>query len=165
MGERRCSVEGCEKQTRTGRCEWCDKHYLRWLKYGDPETLLPTYTVCEVDDCTRVPRSTRCPLCEMHYYRRRRHGSPDVVIDTRRPDATYRAAHARVTHDQGPARNQPCIDCDVPAHHWSYDHADPNELVAAGGQAYSLETGHYDARCAPCHARFDGTGRNQYSRR
>lgn len=29
-----CSVDGCSKSSK--RRGWCDKHYRRWLKYGDP---------------------------------------------------------------------------------------------------------------------------------
>lgn len=34
MGERTCSIEGCEKRTHARR--WCVMHYTRWLKWGDP---------------------------------------------------------------------------------------------------------------------------------
>jgi hypothetical protein len=34
--ERKCPVEGCEKQSR--KRGWCDAHYQLWRKYGDPLT-------------------------------------------------------------------------------------------------------------------------------
>lgn len=33
-----CSIEGCNKPILSRG--WCNKHYIRWRKYGDPETLL-----------------------------------------------------------------------------------------------------------------------------
>jgi hypothetical protein len=138
-------------------------HYQRWWKYGDPEKLLSTYTICSVEGCNRVPRSTRVDLCEMHYYRKRRHGDPTFVMDTRLPDAKYRSAHARVARDKGKARHHLCVDCGKQAQHWSYTHTDPEELVSPGGQSYSLRSEHYEPRCAPCHAIFDGTGANQFT--
>lgn len=39
-----CSVEGCEKPVRARG--WCGRHYVRWLKHGDPTTLLlPGYDI------------------------------------------------------------------------------------------------------------------------
>ena len=32
---RQCSVDGCDKGVH-GRHEWCNVHYRRWLKHGDP---------------------------------------------------------------------------------------------------------------------------------
>lgn len=33
-----CQIEGCEKPV---RCRgWCDQHYTRWRRHGDPETVL-----------------------------------------------------------------------------------------------------------------------------
>jgi len=80
-------------------------------------------------------------------------------IHHRSSDAGYAAAHQRVRQDRGPVTRQPCIDCDAPAYHWSYDHADPMELLAYGLSAnpvaYSLDPDHYSPRCVPCHKRFD----------
>lgn len=39
MTDRTCSIEDCEKAARTRG--WCDKHYMRWHKYGDPLFLVP----------------------------------------------------------------------------------------------------------------------------
>jgi len=36
MAERTCSIDGCDRTGRTTR-GWCDKHYLRWYRNGDPE--------------------------------------------------------------------------------------------------------------------------------
>lgn len=34
MGERICSVNGCDRSVRSRG--WCDMHYQRWRAYGDP---------------------------------------------------------------------------------------------------------------------------------
>ena len=34
MTQRRCSIEGCDGSVKTR--EWCDMHYKRWWKHGDP---------------------------------------------------------------------------------------------------------------------------------
>lgn len=71
-------------------------------------------------------------------------------------DAEYTAAHERVRRLHGAARNHPCVDCGKSAYHWSYDHSDPDELISRTVHvAYSLDTNHYQARCVPCHKRFD----------
>lgn len=48
-----CSIEGCEKKSRT--LGWCVKHYARWKRYGDPEVLRP---VVEVDIRIRLWEKT-----------------------------------------------------------------------------------------------------------
>lgn len=155
--DKQCHIDGCDKpQEKRG---WCGKHYLRWYKYGDPEKLLPRYTHCREAGCDNAPRSTLTPLCEMHYYRIRRNGTTELR-DMRRPDAKYRSAHSRIARDRGKARNYLCVDCGAQAHHWSYMHTDPDELVSDTGQPYSLSPDHYEPRCASCHAIFDGTGQN-----
>lgn len=68
---------------------------------------------------------------------------------------TYHAAHYQVQTQRGRARRYPCIDCGRPARQWSYDHADPNELIDARGMEYSTDPTHYDPRCIECHRVFD----------
>lgn len=76
------------------------------------------------------------------------------------PDATttppsYAAMHSRLNHRRGLARRRACVDCGQPARHWSYDHADPNEVTSASGLEYSTEPAHYAPRCRSCHFAFD----------
>lgn len=120
-------------------------------------------TTCTITDCQRLARSGVNAYCEMHYYRLRRNGDPHLVRTTAKPVVLYRAAHVRVNVARGKAATYQCQDCGEQAEHWSYTHADPNELTSATGQPYSLNTDLYEPRCAPCHALFDGTGANQYS--
>ena len=162
MSKRTCSIPNCARVVHGHG--WCSKHYLRWYYHGNPVYEPVRYQQCTVKGCDNSPRSTINPLCEMHYYRQRRHGSPHTVMETRLQEVKYRAAHWRVQSDRGPASAHACVDCGLPAQHWSYDHCDREELMSDTGQPYSLKAHHYDARCAPCHATFDGTGRNQYTR-
>ncbi|MCV7358495.1 hypothetical protein [Mycolicibacterium fluoranthenivorans] len=74
---------------------------------------------------------------------------------------SYSAVHARVQNARGRARRHACIDCGRPARQWSYDHADPAELVDARGMEYSTDPTHYDPRCNPCHRAFDSAYRKQ----
>lgn len=41
MSKRICSVEGCDRPADGGQ-GWCNKHYLRWRKHGDPLVTLNT---------------------------------------------------------------------------------------------------------------------------
>ncbi len=34
MAERTCTVPGCQSPPRTGKAEWCKKHYHRWYRHG-----------------------------------------------------------------------------------------------------------------------------------
>ena len=120
-------------------------------------------TTCTIADCQRPTRSGVNLYCEAHYYRIRRNGDPHTVRTTAKPVVLYRAAHVRVNVARGKAHTYPCVDCRVRAEHWSYTHDDPNELTSATGQPYSLDVSLYEPRCSPCHARYDGTGANQYS--
>lgn len=156
-----CKVDGCI--IHASKRGMCNKHYLRWWKHGDPNHEPPNITACRVDGCTKATRSRSIDLCEMHYCRIRRNGDPLTIKDTRRPDALYRAAHARVARDRGKAKTHQCVDCGRQAQHWSYTHTDPDALTSDTGQPYSLSPEHYSPRCARCHAIFDGTGANQYN--
>lgn len=55
---------------------WCDKHYRRWKKYGDPKYLQPKRQVkeCSVEGCARNERTRN--LCGKHYARLLKYGDP-----------------------------------------------------------------------------------------
>jgi hypothetical protein len=40
MGQRTCSVPGCDRQGKLIR-GWCGKHYQRWIAHGDPQWQRP----------------------------------------------------------------------------------------------------------------------------
>lgn len=70
----------------------------------------------------------------------------------------YGAAHARVVKAKGKATSHTCVDCDVQAAEWSYNHTDPNELESTSRDVhckYSADPAHYSPRCVSCHRKFD----------
>jgi hypothetical protein len=73
-----CSVEDCE---RTGRLKrgWCNKHYARWLRHGDPTLLLVGKgSPCSVDECPRPFYGQG--FCKLHYQRWKRNGDPLSLV-------------------------------------------------------------------------------------
>lgn len=69
-----CAAENC--QARAACKGYCNSHYQRWFKYGDPSAgtwRRPNDGRCAIEGCTKPPRSPTASWCEMHYYRNRRH--------------------------------------------------------------------------------------------
>lgn len=74
-----CSMDGCgQPSTRRG---WCEMHYVRWYRHGDPNVILkpkiardPT---CTIEGCGKL--HTARGLCSGHYKRFQRHGDPRAV--------------------------------------------------------------------------------------
>lgn len=120
-----CQAEGCSKRVRSGKSQWCETHYYRIRRNGDP------YVV------KRQPPP-------------RRSANPLWVGD----DVTYIGMHFRIRREQGSARQHPCVDCGRQAREWSYDHADSDERDSVHGP-YSVDMSHYQPRCKSCHATFD----------
>jgi hypothetical protein len=167
-----CTVDGCGLKVRSGRAQYCEKHYGRLRRNGHLTRLVPEYRefrgVCIVDGCLSMDQGP-AGLCARHLARQRRHGDPLVRLATGAPagpdhpsfkgdEITYSAAHMRTRGWRGPAADHDCIDCGRRAEHWSYDHADPNELVEQTSKAplmYSADPEHYQPRCAQCHKNFD----------
>lgn len=67
MDERTCTIEGCVNSARTRG--WCNAHYLKWYRTGDPEYRPPVREVpeCSVEGCSRSVRSRG--WCNAHYQR------------------------------------------------------------------------------------------------
>ena len=90
-----CSIEGCPNPPRSRG--WCDKHYYRWRKYGDPNVFLQEHyvrrgsvPVCKVEGCEGGHEAFG--LCRKHYRRLenlRRQFAPS------RSEAEWREAIAR----------------------------------------------------------------------
>lgn len=74
-----CAVEGCDNSAE--KRGWCDKHYQRFWKNGDPTKTKRTVNDgrCAVDGCSCLPRSPTASHCEKHYMRFRRRGSLDLA--------------------------------------------------------------------------------------
>lgn len=65
-----CAVDECEKVA--VRREWCNAHYQRWLRHGDPtkgqRLRMSVGTECSVDGCTDPVKARQ--LCSAHYWRK-----------------------------------------------------------------------------------------------
>lgn len=77
MSERTCSVENCERPHQ-GR-GYCNMHYQRWFKHGDPTVLRPKsgirkWTGCLVSGCESEHEARG--YCKFHYGRLKRRGDP-----------------------------------------------------------------------------------------
>lgn len=168
-----CSLDECDKPVK--RRGYCYSHYMKAWRYGTPTPSFDpkwvdlrgrrfgTVVVQErqgqrwltVCDCGRERLASAGEL----------NRSGDAATCGHRPShrrsetAGYSAAHDRVRRDRGPITDHACIDCGRQAQHWSYNHDDPQELLAHGLSvrpvAYSLTPAHYSPRCISCHKRFD----------
>lgn len=168
-----CSVDGCEKSVR-GKTSYCYAHYMKAWRYGTPTPQhayrgedvvgqrFGTLTVlrresnrwrCRCDCGAEVLKAWVTDL--------KRHASPTCGsgLCRRREIPTYVSVHLRLAADRGPASSRSCVDCGRQARHWSYDHADPDELIsdvpATLGIAFSADPEHYLPRCVSCHKSFD----------
>lgn len=59
---------------------WCESHYRRWRRHGNPLGGRRYRTHCTVADCTN--RHSAKGYCAMHYERVKRHGDPEYVTFT-----------------------------------------------------------------------------------
>lgn len=87
-----CSVDECSKPAKARG--YCDTHYARWRKWGDPAVVRKPWgtherATCEHADCDQ-PAHAR-GYCERHYWRLQNHGSPDYERET--PHGAYRYRH------------------------------------------------------------------------
>lgn len=170
MNKTTCRVDDCDKPIK--RKDLCYSHYMKDWRYGTPTPEHPrrhqalegrrfgTLVVHE-----RVGILWRC-ACDCGAETHVRSGDlnrgtvatcGDKAIHWRKDDVGYGGAHGRVRADRGPASTHPCeLGCGRPAYHWSYDHADPDELRDDSlGVYYSTKVEHYRPLCVPCHKRFD----------
>lgn len=169
MSDRTCSVGDCGRAVLAR--SYCSLHYGRWRKTGDPgpAEMLKPYgkrtpgASCSVVGCPRDVLVASRGMCQAHYKRWQRHG--DTGEADIRPawdgSVDYRLMHDWVQKRRGRASNFTCARCGNPAHEWAYDHADEAELVMPldapqhAGFAYSLDMGHYEPLCRPCHRKAD----------
>jgi len=168
MSDGTCTVEGCKRPSRRKR-GLCNTHYERKRHTGDVggseiRRYQPQRSpVCAVVGCERGGRLTR-GWCFAHYMRWIKQGDPGgpeiVELPPRGPVIAYATSHKRVVNVKGRAKDHACVDCGKPALDWSYDHADPDEIISGpprAGMPYSLDPDHYHPRCKSCHTRFDNS--------
>lgn len=76
MGDRTCTVKGCDKPHEARG--WCPAHYQRWRATGDPlGSKIRKYKArprCTVDECDRPNYGHG--YCQLHYWRWKRYGDP-----------------------------------------------------------------------------------------
>lgn len=75
MSSKTCSVEGCNGKSHARGL--CQKHYRKFMRWGDPTHNENKPFLCSVEGCTRKARTRG--LCKLHYYRLKANGSPNVV--------------------------------------------------------------------------------------
>lgn len=85
MGERICSVDGCERSASLPGCGrgLCSMHYQRWRKHGDVNHRRPALVgvgvaECSIDGCTAVVKSRG--WCVKHWTRWQRFGDPEARL-------------------------------------------------------------------------------------
>lgn len=80
MADGTCSVAGCERSR--GTKGFCDLHYRRWRRHGDPGGALPKallpVRLCTVAGCDQ-PHDSR-GYCNGHYLRWRKYGDPGGLL-------------------------------------------------------------------------------------
>lgn len=167
-----CRVDGCEK-LRYQAHWYCGSHWMKMYRYGNPEyqhvAAFADITGQRFGMLLVESRKDGKWLCACDC------GQSSIVAvgdlnrgsaascgdkkHTRLPRVEYGAVHGRLAADRGLARDYACVDCARPALHWSYDHADTDELTSQApdtlGIAYSLKPEHYSPRCVSCHKLFD----------
>jgi hypothetical protein len=156
-----CAVDGCSR--RVVAWDWCDKHYRRWRKYGDPldpgrYQQRPEDGLCTVEGCEQEHYGRG--WCTKHYQRWRMTGDAEHPPKAQVGVVTsYHSAHSVMTARKGRASEQACADCNKQAHHWAYMHHCPDERRdesgAAAGIAWCPHPEHYQPRCRTCHRQYD----------
>lgn len=163
-----CTVAGCETPATRTRRTLCERHYYRLRRTGSTEATHPQRAArepCRIEGCPHLDAGPH-GYCAKHHTRIQRHGDPHTV--KRNPGLSgdrnpawrgdsigSNAAHLRVTAARGaPASAHACVDCGGQAAHWSYNHGDPNAKPSDRGP-FSTSPQYYDARCVPCHKRYD----------
>lgn len=149
---RLCSIAGCDRvHDSRGLCKYHYKHLRRSEGVG---------RFCIVEDCDRPHEAQG--LCNLHYGRFRDTGSVELILRLgelspkwQGSDIKYEAAHRRLEAARGSVSDYLCIYCACPAQQWSYDHADPNELIDPRGRPYSPDINHYEPMCRKCHRHED----------
>jgi hypothetical protein len=75
MSERKCSVEGCERELKPPCARGlCSMHYQRWRKTGATALKNRTVSRCSVEGCKQRYKSNG--YCSTHYQRWRKNGEP-----------------------------------------------------------------------------------------
>lgn len=159
-----CVIEGCDAPRKAR--DYCNKHYTRIMRYGDPDALNyrrgPSIIrgSCRIEGCEKPSMRSRTNLCNMHLTRLLRTGTTDKLVQ-RHAELTYRGAHSRIQLDRGSAKAYACADCGGAAAHWSFSwrRVPPDGWMWGPGHrsmlAYTCSPADYDPRCVRCARRYD----------
>ena len=80
---RLCEIRNCNKPY-AGRRGWCELHYTRWRRHGNPLILIqpkqrgPLDSICIIEGCNNSHRARG--WCNMHYVRWTRRGDPMISL-------------------------------------------------------------------------------------
>lgn|SRR5690606_10216664 len=127
-----CSIHGCTRKAKYKKTGWCQTHYHRWWRTGDPLGL-------------------KKPL----------HGERENSSYWKGDDVSYRAMHSRIARLRGKACDRQCAMCSDQAEHWAYDHTDPNPkwvTFKTRTVPYSTDEYRYVPLCRGCHLKVDRYG-------
>lgn len=167
-------MEGCDRARRGLATPYCEAHYGRVRKHGDPQAHVPLRPrryeskQCFAPGCEKD--RSKGKWCSSHEARLRRRGElePEFIPQDKRnlprgrdnvnwtEEPSYTAVHQRLRRWRGPASGYNCVTCDEQAEQWSYDHADPEQRIDEKiNLPYSTDVDHYRAMCVRCHKNED----------
>ena len=157
-----CSFDECGRPAE--KRGWCNRHYKRWLRSGDPAGVRPLRQ--------EVPADRRCTLpecdaeyygqgfCKPHWQHHHRAGDPRLVRPRspsgeankrwRGDEVGYVGAHGRVRRARGPASAHQCAHASSECH---------GRMEWANLTGNYPDTGDYMPLCAAHHRRFDAAAR------
>lgn len=164
-GARACSVSECSRVHKGhGYCQMHLKRLKRGVELDAPIRDLTRPEFCIVPGCHDKCYARK--MCVKHYARAA-NGQP-----VNRPQSGYgvrpralaqsSSCHKRISKLWGPARNYPCVSCQLPAKEWAYDGTDPEEMylpvtgdVNASWNKCSQWPEFYKPLCLSCHRSED----------
>lgn len=82
-----CLIENCNLPVKVKSRGWCNGHYQKWQKRGDPTITLRVFRlgeICAVAGCTTKPQAKG--YCQKHYRRWKSNGDPLRVNGIRNDD-------------------------------------------------------------------------------
>lgn len=136
-----CAIEECERPVLARG--WCQKHYNRWRKSGDPNETLKSLNQLSRTPCPVITFDEQCGrpchvagLCKMHYERVRRTGSVENRHRKRGPWVAVFWSLVKNESDDGCWLWQGRLD---PHGYGRFDHAGKPQL--AHRMAYLLVNG------------------------
>lgn len=131
-----CLIDGCERSV-VAR-DYCDPHYRRLMKYGDPTAGRPLYARhptgrCSIAGCERAHCARG--YCDVHYRRWKKHG--DALVVQRAATGSLVGVMCDVDGCDEPARVKRM--CLMHYTRWR-KHGDPATVLSAGRKPIATPT-------------------------